>query len=87
MIQITREAVEKYIKLANDQNPIHAQIVPGQMVAQLIISQLQLDWSSFKIKYVESIEINEVINYKYTPDNKVIVSNEYGKIRMKIFKS
>ncbi|WP_436862458.1 hypothetical protein [Staphylococcus caeli] len=87
MIQITRETVEQYLKLTNDQNPIHDQIAPGQMVAQLIISQLQLDWSSFKIKYVESIEINEIINYKYNADNKVIVSNEYGKIRMKIFKN
>ncbi|SCS22204.1 hypothetical protein [Staphylococcus caeli] len=87
MIQITREAVEQYLKIVNDPNPIHDQIIPGQMVAQIIISQLQLDWSSFKIKYVESIEINEVIDYKHTTDNKVIVSNVCGKIKMKIFKS
>jgi len=87
MIQITREAVEQYLKIVNDQNPVHDQIIPGQMVAQIIISQLQLDWSSFKIKYVESIEINEVIDYKYITDNKVVVSNACGKIKMKIFKS
>ncbi len=35
MIQILPNDVEQYLRLVKDENPLHRQIVPGQMIVQL----------------------------------------------------
>ncbi|PTH96636.1 hypothetical protein BU105_11715, partial [Staphylococcus xylosus] len=67
-------------------NPVHKQIVPGQMVVQIALTKAKVNWSSYKVKYVESIEISEVIKVKFEKPNKLIILNENDKIKIHITK-
>ncbi|MGW7975107.1 hypothetical protein BU116_03900 [Staphylococcus xylosus] len=86
MFELNIEQVRKYLTLINDHNPVHEQIVPGQMVVQIALTKAKVNWSSYKVKYVESIEISEVIKVKFEKPNKLIILNENNKIKIRITK-
>ncbi|RIM85583.1 hypothetical protein BU109_11680, partial [Staphylococcus xylosus] len=76
----------EYLTLINDHNPVHKQIVPGQMVVQIALTKAKVNWSAYKVKYVESIEISEIIKVKFEKPNKLIILNENDKIKIHITK-
>ncbi|RIN06854.1 hypothetical protein BU101_10085, partial [Staphylococcus shinii] len=76
----------EYLSLINDHNPVHKQIVPGQMVVQIALTKTKVNWSSYRVKYVESIEISEIIKVKFEKPNKLIILNENDKIKICITK-
>ncbi|GAA6817576.1 hypothetical protein HpBTM60_03770 [Helicobacter pylori] len=82
MIQITKQFVEAYLSLIDDQNPIHDHIVPGQLVVEIIISQLNLDWKYYEVKYVNPISINEEITLENCHDGKVNVLNGDSVVKL-----
>lgn len=86
MFELNLEQVREYLTLINDHNPVHEQIVPGQMVVQIALTKAKVNWSSYKVKYVESIEISEVIKVKLEKPNKLIILNENNKIKIRITK-
>jgi hypothetical protein len=75
MIHITKQFVDDYLSLIDDRNPIHDQIVPGQLVVEIILSQLNLDWKYYEVKYVNPISINEEITFENCHDGKINVLN------------
>lgn len=86
MFELNLEQVREYLTLINDHNPVHEQIVPGQMVVQIALTKAKVNWSSYKVKYVEAIEISEVIKVKLEKPNKLIILNENNKIKIRITK-
>ncbi|MDG0842891.1 hypothetical protein M4L39_05500 [Staphylococcus equorum] len=86
MIQITAEQVNDYLELIHDQNPVHQRIVPGQMIVQLALTNKKLAWTSYKVKYVASVEINETLDIEPVTNEKVVVSNQSGDVKIFIFK-
>ncbi|MEB7753516.1 hypothetical protein [Staphylococcus pseudoxylosus] len=86
MFELNIKQVSEYLSLINDPNPVHKQIVPGQMVVQIALTKTKVNWSSYKVKYVESIEISEVIKVKFEKPNKLIILNENDKIKICITK-
>lgn len=86
MFELNIKQVSEYLSLINDPNPVHKQIVPGQMVVQIALTKTKVNWSSYKVKYVESIEIAEVIKVKFEKPNKLIILNENDKIKICITK-
>ncbi|MBF7017801.1 hotdog family protein [Staphylococcus durrellii] len=76
MTQITKQFVEKYLALVDDQNPIHDCIVPGQLVLEVIFSKLELDWKYYEVKYMSPISINEEITIENCHDGKINVLDE-----------
>ncbi|PTI22657.1 hypothetical protein [Staphylococcus xylosus] len=86
MFELNLNQVSEYLTLINDHNPVHKQIVPGQMVVQIALTKAKVNWSSYKVKYVESIEISEVIKVKFEKPNKLIILNENDKIKIHITK-
>ena len=86
MFELNIKQVSEYLSLINDPNPVHKQIVPGQMVVQIALTKTKVNWSSYKVKYVESIEISEVIKVKFEKPNKLITLNENDKIKICITK-
>lgn len=86
MFELNIKQVSEYLSLINDHNPVHKQIVPGQMVVQIALTKTKVNWSSYKGKYVESIEISEVIKVKFEKPNKLIILNENDKIKICITK-
>jgi hypothetical protein len=75
MIHITKQFVDDYLSLIDDQNPIHDQIVPGQLVVEIILSQLNLNRKYYEVKYVNPISINEEITFENCYDGKINVLN------------
>lgn len=86
MFELNLKQVSEYLTLINDHNPVHKQIVPGQMVVQIALTKAKVNWSAYKVKYVESIEISEVIKVKIEKSNKLIILNENDKIKINITK-
>lgn len=86
MFELNLKQVSEYLTLINDYNPVHKQIVPGQMVVQIALTKEKVNWSAYKVKYVESIEISEVIKVKIEKSNKLIILNENDKIKINITK-
>ncbi|SCU13711.1 Uncharacterised protein [Staphylococcus xylosus] len=84
MFKLNLKQVSEYLTLINDRNPVHKQIVPGQMLVQIALTKAKVNWSSYKVKYVESIEISEVIKVKFEKPNKLIILNENDKIKIHI---
>lgn len=86
MFELNLEQVREYLTLINDHNPVHKQIIPGQMVVQIALTKAKVNWSSYKVKYVESIEISEVIKVKIEKPNKLIILNKNDEIKIHITK-
>lgn len=86
MFELNIKQVNEYLSLINDHNPVHKQIVPGQMVVQIALTKTKVNWSSYRVKYVESIEISEIIKVKFEKPNKLIILNENDKIKIHITK-
>ncbi|MGW7987084.1 hypothetical protein ACWEYO_07015 [Staphylococcus shinii] len=86
MFELNIKQVNEYLSLINDYNPVHKQIVPGQMVVQIALTKTKVNWSSYRVKYVESIEISEIIKVKFEKPNKLIILNENDKIKICITK-
>lgn len=86
MFELNIKQVNEYLSLINDHNPVHKQIVPGQMVVQIALTKTKVNWSSYRVKYVESIEISEIIKVKFEKLNKLIILNENDKIKICITK-
>ncbi|MEB8125045.1 hypothetical protein NGH92_09565 [Staphylococcus succinus] len=87
MMQITPYEVKTYLQFIKDENPIHNHIVPGQMIVQIVFAKLKLNWSAYKIKYIESVEVNEFIHFEYIENEKVIVSDLDKRVKIHILKN
>ena len=76
----------EYLQLVHDKNPIHQQLVPGQMVVEIAKLSLNISWTNYKIKYVEPVEINEFIQFDLVEVGHVIVSNSDERVKIHILK-
>lgn len=86
MLSINSEALNTYLKLVNDQNPIHSHIVPGQMIVQMALQNQRLKWDSYSVKYIKTISIDELIQFKKVSENHVVILNQHDETLMKIIK-
>ncbi|KRG09309.1 hypothetical protein [Staphylococcus sp. NAM3COL9] len=86
MIQITAEQVKEYLSLINDKNPVHKNIVPGQMIVQFALANKKIAWVSYKVKYVASVEMNETLEFELVSHEKVVISNQSGDVKIFINK-
>ena len=65
--------INEYLALVNDDNPIHNEIVPGQ-----------LETNQCQINYVKPILINENIEFIEQHEHEIIAINDDGEIKIKI---
>lgn len=86
MIQILPNDVEQYLRLVKDENPLHRQIVPGQMIVQLALIYNELNWKSYKINYVEPVDIYEFLQFNLESKHKLVVKNNHNKVKVAILK-
>jgi len=86
MIRIAKNEVLDYLQLVHDKNPIHQQLVPGQLVVEIAKLSLNISWTNYKIKYVEPVEINEFIQFDLVEVSHVIVSNSDKRVKIHILK-
>ncbi|CZQ74746.1 Uncharacterised protein [Staphylococcus aureus] len=70
--------------LVNDDNPIHNEIVPGQLVSQMMLMAMSLEAGQCQINYVKPILINENIEFIEQHEQEMIAINDDGEIKIKI---
>ncbi|MBE5661862.1 hypothetical protein HU001_08495 [Staphylococcus sp. SS21] len=76
--------VNEYLTLVNDENPIHNEIVPGQLVGQMMLMTMSLEANQCQINYVKPILINENIEFIEQNEHDIIAINDDGEIKIKI---
>ncbi|OHS40416.1 hypothetical protein HMPREF3265_06290 [Staphylococcus sp. HMSC62B09] len=82
-----REIVEQYLAIVNDENPIHEYIVPGQLIVEKVFSMMDDQWDSYKIKYVQTTDINETIDFEVVENERIIVSNKVNGVKLVIIRN
>ncbi|HEE8956138.1 TPA: hypothetical protein R8C77_001206 [Staphylococcus aureus] len=76
--------INEYLALVNDDNPIHNEIVPGQLVSQMMLMAMLLETNQCQINYVKPILINENIEFIEQHEQEIIAINDDGEIKIKI---
>lgn len=76
--------VNKYLTIIHDSNPIHQEIVPGQLVCEWLLEDV--DWHHYTVKYKNPIYIDETLE-KSLQDNKVKCINAQGMVKIMIEKN
>lgn len=82
MTRITKQFVDTYLTLVDDQNPIHDHIVPGQLVVKFLFSKLKIGWKNYEVKYVNPISINEELSFENRHDSKIYVLNKHKVVKV-----
>lgn len=85
-MNFTKEVVEEYLSILNDRNPIHSQIVPGQLICEMVFRKLNIHWNHYKIKYLKPIDIHEDIRFFVEDETKIVVSSHLNGVKLIVFK-
>ncbi|HDF3117819.1 TPA: hypothetical protein PEE11_000593 [Staphylococcus aureus] len=67
--------INEYLALVNDDNPIHNEIVPGQLVSQMMLMAMSLETNQCQINYVKPILIYVTFKFKLYTEH-----DDYKKI-------
>ncbi|MBM6628884.1 hypothetical protein JTF04_04245 [Mammaliicoccus vitulinus] len=82
-MKFDKEVVETYLKIINDNNPIHSEIVPGQLVCEWLLNEVS--WRKYTVQYKKPIYINEFLKKEITKD-KIYCTNEHGIVKIEVKK-
>lgn len=82
-----RKIVEQYLAIVGDENPIHEYIVPGQLIVEKVFSMMDDQWASYKVKYVQNTDINELIDFEVVENERIIVSNKVNGVKLVIIRN
>ncbi|MBE5667216.1 hypothetical protein HU002_09985 [Staphylococcus sp. SS251] len=83
-MRFNQALVNEYLTLVNDDNPIHNEIVPGQLVGQMMLMSMSLEANQCQINYIKPILINENIEFIEQNEQDIIAINDDGEIKIKI---
>lgn len=75
------DEVVQYVNLVRDENPLHPDVVPGQMVVERIWKTLKITPSHFQVKYKKVIRLEE----DYTIEHKgkrIAIKSQTGETMM-----
>lgn len=85
-MKISEQQIHNYLACVNDVNEIHNNVVPGQLVCEIVIQKLNITWSAYKINYHKTIGINELIEVSIVNDEKISVCNNKDGVKLTIVK-
>ena len=71
--------VNQYLSIIHDSNPIHQEIVPGQLVCEWLLEEVE--WQHFTVRYKNPIYIDETLE-KSLQDNKIKCINAQGMVKI-----
>lgn len=80
-MQFSQRNVEDYLNIVQDDNPIHAKVVPGQLVVETVFAQLNIRPSIFHVQYQKPMMIDECLEI-HKASNTVSVYNEEGECKL-----
>lgn len=65
-MEFKREEVRQYVALVRDENPLHPEIVPGQLVVERLWNTLNRVPSHYQVKYKKPVYVDT----QYTIEQK-----------------
>lgn len=86
-MKINEQQVNCYLACVNDKNEIHDDIVPGQLVCDIVMNKLEITWSSYTIKYLKTIGIMEDIEYSMENMDMITVWNKKDGVKLIVVKN
>lgn len=86
-MKFSKQDVETYLDLVEDNNSIHQYIVPGQLVCQYVLFKYHITWLNYHINYLDPITIDETIEPKFINDNTIQIINKDNKVKIHISKN
>lgn len=78
------QCVHNYLNLINDRNPVHDEVVPGQLVSEWLV--LGIEWTSYTIHYKKTVYMGEKL-YKDIQKDRIKCVNELGELKIIIKKN
>ena len=82
-MKFSAEAVAQYLELVRDANPIHDEIVPGQMIVQKVLQQYGEQCTSCEVSYKQPVYINETLTVQEAGNSiAVIGDNKVLKVEL-----
>lgn len=82
-MEFKREEVRQYVALVKDENPLHPEIVPGQLVVERLWSTLKRVPSHYEVKYKKPVHVDT----QYTIEQKdqhVVLKSVTGDTMLEI---
>lgn len=86
-MKFSQSQVEQYLTIVNDQNPLHNTIVPGQLVIDYVMNVCGIEWQSYKVKYLQTIVVDEVVDVLVKSENEIVVCSEENGVKLVIIKN
>lgn len=83
-MKFNQSQVNQYLTIVNDKNPLHNTIVPGQLVVDYVMNKYGVEWQNYKIKYLQTIYIDEVIAFFERSENEIVVCSEENGVKLVI---
>lgn len=82
-MRFDENVVQAYLKAIQDLNPIHHEIVPGQLVCEWLLKDI--DWKNYKVQYKRAIVVGEEL-FKKVEGDIIYCMNEAEEIKIEIKK-
>ena len=84
-MKISNELIETYLSLVNDKNPVHNEIVPGQLVCEIAFSELTFTGITIKLNISDPL-IYMMIYVFVEDETKIKVSNNLDGVKLVILR-
>lgn len=56
------------------------------MIVQMALQSQRLQWTSYRVKYIETVGINELIQFQMVSESIVVILNQHDETLIKIIK-
>lgn len=73
-MEFKKEEVRQYVALVRDENPLHPEIVPGQLVVERLWSTLKRVPSHYQVKYKKPVYIDTQYTIEQKDQHLVLTS-------------
>ncbi|UEX89888.1 hypothetical protein [Staphylococcus ratti] len=73
--------VRNYLTIVKDDNPIHPEIVPGQMVVERVWRWLDMRPICYQVKYKQPIRLGEALKIE-TFQKRIVVKQVSGETKL-----
>ncbi|MCI2773807.1 hypothetical protein [Staphylococcus petrasii] len=83
-MKFSQSQVDQYLTIVNDQNPLHNTIVPGQLVVDYVMNVCEIEWQSYKVKYLQTIVVDEVVDVLVKSEKEIVVCSEENGVKLVI---
>lgn len=82
-MEFKREEVRRYVALVRDENPLHPEIVPGQLVVERLWSTLNRTPTYYQVKYRKPVYVDTQYTIEQN-DQYIVLKSVTGDTMLEI---